>query len=177
MSSASRSNPVRHLTGDRLKGHDVARIVEELKGWSGKITWKMVVSAIAQRWLKRQFSRQALEANVDIYRAYREAKKRVRDGRSPEKPKPLADRVMTLQGENLRLRAENDALLETFVTWMLNAKDRGVGLDELEAPLLLAKLSSDYREADVARMEAEKAEEFSRLKRLVARKVERRLAN
>jgi hypothetical protein len=84
---------------------------------------------------------------------------------------------MTLQGENLRLRAENDALLETFVTWMLNAKDRGVGLDELEAPLLLAKLSSDYREADVARMEAEKAEEFSRLKRLVARKVERRLAN
>lgn len=107
---------------------------------------------------------------------YREAKERCRDGRPPEKRKPLADRIATLQGENLRLRAENAALLETFVTWMLNAKDRGVSLDELEAPLLPARLSSDYREAEVARKEKEKAEGLAKLNRLIAGKVERRLA-
>ncbi|MET4717151.1 hypothetical protein ABIF64_000688 [Bradyrhizobium japonicum] len=178
MSPASRSDPVRRLTGDRLKEEDVDRIVAELKRWSApKITWKMVVAAVAQDWLKpRRFSRQALEADPDIYRAYRKAKERCRNGRPPEKRKPLADRIATLQGENLRLRAENAALLEIFVTWMLNARDRGVGLDELDAPLLPARLSSDYREADVARKEAEKAEGLAKLKRLVAGKTDRRLA-
>ncbi|GAA0023113.1 hypothetical protein JOE51_004151 [Bradyrhizobium japonicum] len=178
MSSPSRSKPVQRLTGDRLKEEDVDRIVAELKRWSGpKITWKMVVAAVAQDWLKqRRFSRQALEADPDIYRAYRKAKERCRDGRPPEKRKPLADRIATLQGENLRLRAENAALLETFVIWMLNAKDRGVGLDELEAPLIPARLSSNYREADVARKEAEKAEELAKLKRLIGGKAGGRLA-
>ncbi|WP_445220041.1 hypothetical protein ACKWRH_07935 [Bradyrhizobium sp. Pa8] len=56
-----------------------------------------------------------------IYRAYVQAKKRLRDGLPPAKRKPLAERITALQDENRKLRQENEALLEKFVTWQLNA--------------------------------------------------------
>jgi len=39
-----------------------------------------------------------------------------------------ADRIARLEGENQRLRMENDRLLEQFVRWAYNAYSRG--LDE-----------------------------------------------
>jgi hypothetical protein len=178
MSLAREGGQVRRLTGDRLKPADVQAIVAGLEGWrKPKITWSMVVSAVAEDWLNpRRFSRQALEAKPKICRAYHRTKERLRKGLPPEKRKPLTERVATLQSENVNLRAQNDALLETFVTWMLNAKDRGVRVDQLEAALLPARLPSDYREAEITRLEAERAEGLEKLKRLVARKTEKRLA-
>ena len=41
-----------------------------------------------------------------IYRAYAKAKETGRNGLPPEKRKPLAERIVTLQSEDLRLRTE-----------------------------------------------------------------------
>jgi hypothetical protein len=168
---------VRPTSGDRLKPNDIDRIVAELKSWSKpKVTWNVVVAAVADRLKPRRFSRQALQDKPEIYRAYAKAKERARNGLPPEKRKPLGKRIAVLEDENRRLRAENESMLEMFVTWMLNATDHRVSVELLEKPFQPAQLPSDYREAEVKRKEVERAEGLAKLKRLVARKAEKRLA-
>ena len=66
---------VRPTSGDRLKPNDIDRIVAELKSWSKpKVTWNVVVAAVADRLKPRRFSRQALQDKPEIYRAYAKAK-------------------------------------------------------------------------------------------------------
>jgi hypothetical protein len=55
-------------------------------------------------------------------------------------------------------------------------RPRLISVEQLDEPLLPARLSSDYREAELERREAERAEGLAKLKRLVARKVEKRVA-
>ena len=178
MSVAIDHGPFRWVrAGDRLQDDDIDGIVAELERWSKlKITWNMVVSAVEGLLRPRRFSRQALQAHPEIYRAYKKAKQRLRNGLPPEKRKPLAERIAALQAENRRLRAENDVLIEMFVKWLLNAKRHRVRLEQLDAALLPARLPSDVREAEVARKEAEQKEGLKKLKQLVAGKVEKRLA-
>ncbi|MVT64849.1 hypothetical protein GPL21_06980 [Bradyrhizobium pachyrhizi] len=164
------------LTGDRLGKDDITRIVEELREWSKlKITWKAVVSRVESVLGGRRFSRQALQAHPDIFRAFRGTKTRLRKGQPLEKRKPSAVRIAELQAENLELSARNDAFLEMYVTWLLNAKRHKIEINQLDAPLLPARLPSDYREAELARKEAERDEQLAKLKRLATAKVAKRL--
>jgi hypothetical protein len=172
MSVAIDHGPVRRVrTGDRLQPNDIGRIVADLKDWSKpKITWNMVVSAVEGLLKPRRFSRQALQAHPEIYRAYAKAKRRLRNGLPLEKRKPLAERIAAREAENRRLRAENDVLLEMFVKWLLNAKKNRVRLEQLDEPLLPARLPSDVRDTEVVRKEAERAAQLEKLKQRVLRK-------
>ncbi len=46
-----------------------------------------------------------------------------------------ADRIARLEGENQRLRMENERLLEQFVRWAYNAFSRGLNEQFLSRPL------------------------------------------
>ncbi|MGY3505196.1 hypothetical protein [Bradyrhizobium sp. USDA 4471] len=157
MSLAVDCEPSRPRSGDRLSNEDIAAIVADLRDWSRpKITWHAVVSRV-QGLLRRRFSRQALEAHPPIYRAYVEAKSRLRKGLPPAKRKPLAERIEALQAENKRLHQDNEVLLEMFVTWLLNAESYGVRAEQLDEPLPTAALASDLRERQLKQKEQKKA--------------------
>jgi hypothetical protein len=135
--------------------------VEELRDWSKpKITWKAVVIQV-EALLKKRFSRQALESHPEIYRAYREAKKRLSKGLPPAKRKPLAERIAALQAENRELRDRNNALLEQFLTWLFNAESHGLTKDQLHAPLPTARLSSNVRDRELQRREDQRAKRIA----------------
>lgn len=122
----------------RLKPELVEKIERELKNWSlPKITWDRVVSRV-EVVARRRFSRQALEANDIIHRAYAEAKQKLRKGMPLARRPPMPERLARLQSENERLRQENEIHLEMFVTWLYNAQSYGLRVENLEAELLPA---------------------------------------
>ena len=158
MSAAIENRPGRLFRSSRrLAAEDIQDIVKDLDDWSKpKITWSAVVVRVEALLKRRRFSRQALQAQDDIYAAYAEAKKRLRDGVPPQKRKPLAERLAALQEENRRLLAENDLLTEQFVTWLFNAESYGVRAAQLNEPLPAARLASDARDRALERKEQQK---------------------
>jgi hypothetical protein len=142
-----------------LSKKNVDDIVMDLDRWSEpKVTWATVASR-AKTVISRPISRQSLEANDRIYLAYKKAKDRLRKGLPLEKRKPLAERMEIVRAENDRLRAQNDVLLEMFVTWLHNARRRNVTIDELDEPLVAARDASDIAERELRRRAEKKAEQ------------------
>ena len=116
-----------------------------------QITWRAVVLQAGAALKGRRFSRQALESHDKIYRAYAEAKRRLRKGLLPAKRKPAAGRIAALRDSNRGLRAENDALIEKFVKWQVNAQKHDVRPEQLEEALPAAHLPEGFREAQIER--------------------------
>ncbi len=117
-----------------LNDEDVARIVEILDGWSGKLTWELFIVAIEKRLFAR-YTRQALHKHARIKDAFSHRKATLAsDGDRPRKTASspelqfALDRIDRLTGEVERLKAENTRLLAQFARWAYNAHTRG--LDE-----------------------------------------------
>lgn len=126
----------------KLSDHDIDSIVNILTGWRGKLTWELLVDKVAAV-LGRPFTRQGLDYHAAIKRAFTLAKTRLRKGKhatpqSPDTSVELAiavDRVDVLQAEVTLLKQERNALLETFATWLYNARNRGLSERDLNRPL------------------------------------------
>lgn len=124
-----------------LRDEDVARIVEVLDGWSGKLSWELLIESVEKRLFAR-YTRQALHKHTRIKDAFAH-RKAVLAG-SGERPRKTAsspelqlalDRIERLTGENERLEAENARLLEQFVRWAYNAHTRNLDEAFLSRPL------------------------------------------
>lgn len=123
-----------------LTDQDIADIVSILDGWSGKLNWDLLIAAVEQR--KRvTYTRQALHKYERIQHAFSLRKQAISDGagvvqkvESPELQAAL-ERIARLEGENTRLEAENQRLLEQFATWAYNAHTRGLDNTFLSRPL------------------------------------------
>lgn len=112
-------------------------VVQVLDGWQGKLTWDLLIKAVADR-TGRVYTRQAFHRHQRIFEAFQVCKQQVSRSRpltakSPERlsadeVKVLIDRCARLEGENARLRAVNERLLLQFEVWLYNAHTRG--LDE-----------------------------------------------
>ncbi|MBR8304736.1 hypothetical protein KDW49_28965 [Burkholderia dolosa] len=119
----------------------VATIVGVLDGWSGRLSWEALVKAV-QRRAGLSYTRQTLHRHERIRLAFAVRKKALsgqtdqksRDKMSPELQVAL-DRIARLEAENLRLAAENNALLEQFAVWSYNAQTRNLTNDFLNKPL------------------------------------------
>ncbi|AUT67236.1 MULTISPECIES: hypothetical protein [Paraburkholderia] len=118
----------------------VAKIVEVLDGWSGRLTWEALIEAVERREGLR-YTRQALHRHERIRLAFAVRKKALsgedaqpREATSPELQVAL-DRVARLEAENRRLVAENNALLEQFARWAYNAHTRNLTNEFLNNPL------------------------------------------
>lgn len=123
-----------------LGDNSIKQIVEILDGWSGKLTWVLLIDAIELRMCNR-YTRQALYKHERIRHAFDSQKKNlsgttnnVKRVASPELQVAL-ERIARLESENKRLESENEHLLEQFVCWAYNAHVRGLDKEYLNQPL------------------------------------------
>jgi uncharacterized protein (UPF0335 family) len=123
-----------------LNDASIKQIVEILDGWSGKLTWELLIDAIELR-MHSRYTRQTLHKHERIYNAFELRKKGIAEGdgeirtvRSPELQKSL-ERIARLEVENKRLESENEKLLEQFARWAYNAHTRGMDSNFLNQPL------------------------------------------
>ena len=119
---------------------EIKQIVEIIDGWSGKISWGLLIDAIELR-MFNQYTRQALYKHERVRRAFEFRKadlsandRRVRGGVSSQWQIAL-DRIARLEAANTRLESENTQLLEQFARWAYNAHTRGLDHDFLNRPL------------------------------------------
>jgi uncharacterized protein (UPF0335 family) len=124
-----------------LSAADVETIVRILDGWSGKLTWDLLIQAIARR-TKATYTRQALNNHERIKNAFA-LRKDALAGKSSSSDKKVEspelqvalERIERLEGENQRLQSENNSLMEKFATWAYNAHMRGLDEKFLSQPL------------------------------------------
>lgn len=130
----------------RVRGKNIdeateATIIGILDGWSGKLSWNLLIEAVFAH-VGHRYVRQALDANERISNAYKLHRSRLRE-RPFEPPNPdispeeriLRESIERLEAENARLAAENRLYRETFTTWATNAFNRGLTEDYLNTPL------------------------------------------
>ena len=125
-----------NLTDDSIR-----QIIDLLDGWTGTLTWELLIDAIAERRFTA-YTRQALHKHERIRLAFAQCKKRISEGRgeetrrveSPELQAAL-ERIERLQVVNDRLQSENQRLLEQFATWAYNAHSRGLDNSFLSQPM------------------------------------------
>lgn len=115
-------------------------IFEILDGWAGKLTWDLLIKAIAKRTFQ-EYTRQALYGHEEIRSAFASKKERAplaTEGRKKlYKPEEAfeSERNLKLKEENARLKAHIDFLIEKFNRWAHNAHIRNVTEQQLEQPL------------------------------------------
>ena len=134
--------PKTRRRGRNLSNEHVQLIVEMLHGWTGPLTWKLLIDTIATR-LHSTYTRQTLHKHTRIYHAFR-VKKTALQGQpgTPNKRPPSAEMRAAIQhterlkAENNRLSQENDRLLDQFAVWAYNASNRGMDKSALNAPLI-----------------------------------------
>lgn len=124
-----------------LEDADITQIVEMLDGWSGKLSWDLLIDAIEKRRYMR-YTRQALHKHERIGQAYSLRKKSLSAlGDSKEKSYSSPELQIAYQSlarltaENTRLKVENEHLLEQFVRWAYNAHTRNLDKGFLNRPL------------------------------------------
>ncbi|NPT60051.1 hypothetical protein [Paraburkholderia elongata] len=132
------------MTRSREKNLDdevVASIVRVLDGWSDKLSWDGLIDAVEKREGLR-YTRQALHRHERIRLAFA-VRKQALSGQRGEQPGDAASpelqaalgRIARLEGENQRLEAENNNLLEQFARWAYNAQTRNLSKEFLNQPL------------------------------------------
>ncbi|MBA4784382.1 MAG: hypothetical protein H2046_01275 [Rhizobiales bacterium] len=114
----------------RLTSEDIEQIVGLLTSWRGKLTWELLLKRV-EALLRRKFSRQGLNKHDNLRTAFQQAKKRLRTSEpKPSKPLPeielLQRTIDSLQAELAVIKAERGRYEEKFVTWLYNARSRGV---------------------------------------------------
>ncbi|QXE86450.1 hypothetical protein KP003_19145 [Geomonas nitrogeniifigens] len=120
---------------------DIEIIVKLVDGWTGKLTWELLIDAVWKR-LKNRYTRQALNRHDRVQAAFAARKKELRtktpEGKkiaSPPELQAALDRIDALEAKTRRLERENKHLLEQFVRWAHNAKSKGLTADFLNRPL------------------------------------------
>jgi hypothetical protein len=121
-----------------LQAEDVQTIISLLDGWSGPLTWNLLIDAVYMR-LHSKYTRQALNKHERIKIAFEVRKKNLHAREAPVRGsaqlQKALERIARLEAENQRLQRENDRLLEQFARWAFNAYVRGLGEAELNRPL------------------------------------------
>lgn len=123
-----------------LNDQSIEAIVKILDGWSGKLTWDLLIEEIRKR-LHQTYTRQALFAHDRIKSAFNLQKGRlpyVKEGsKKLYRPEDVAEseRNARLMAENARLENENQRLLEQFNRWAYNAHTQGFSEEVLNKAL------------------------------------------
>lgn len=124
------------LTNERLQ-----TVIDILDGWSGKLTWDLLLDAVQQTTGIR-YSRFTFAEYPQVANAFALKKESLRGTwKAPpseprdEKVRAALEQVERYKSKIQRLEQENQLLLEQFVTWAHNAERKGVTIMMLNAPL------------------------------------------
>jgi len=137
---------MRRGTKPRLTEEDIRIIVALIEAWAGVLTWDLLVQRV-ERILGRSYSRQALDGHDAIKASYQARKRRdraVRDGLKAgrnaiyDMPPELAMARQRIEAADVRIKALEQQLeryKQQFVVWLYNARNAGVTVEKLNAPL------------------------------------------
>lgn len=124
------------LTPDAIQS-----VLELIDGWRGKLTWELLISAVANK-TGHTYSRFTFAEYPELANAFSLRKRALRGVPSGERREPRDERVKAAlaqvdryRNKVERLEAENQLLIEQFVTWATNAERKGVTVAMLNAPL------------------------------------------
>ncbi len=131
----------KHLTDE-----DIRDVCDLLDDWptDAKLTWDRLVDAVAHDY-KLITTRQTLQKQARIKAAFKEVKALV-SGNSPKAVaastrtlpsslKAAADQLEKRNRTIARLELENSRFLEQFHTWLYNATQHGMTVEQLNEPL------------------------------------------
>lgn len=119
-----------------LSDSDIERICQIIDSWTErKFSWNALVVEVSRQ-LGISAVRQTLQSHVRIKDAYDLRKKNPVSKSGVQRRTSLTfakalDRIDTLEAENLRLRQENERLLEQFLVWQFNARNKGMSKEDL----------------------------------------------
>jgi len=125
------AKPLSKKRSKNLGDAEIKQIAEILDGWSGKLSWELLIDAIELRMFCR-YTRQALYKHERISHAFELKKNELSEGGkdvkrvAPPQLQIALDRIARLESENRRLESENNLLLEQFARWAYNAHTRGL---------------------------------------------------
>ncbi|KPA52809.1 hypothetical protein VT25_10040 [Photobacterium leiognathi subsp. mandapamensis] len=129
-----------------LTDKDISNVCELLDDWpmDSKLTWDRLVEAVAHDY-RLITTRQTLQKQIRIKNAFTEVKALVsgnsskaiaaRNRHLPSSLKAAADQLEKRERTIARLEAENNKLLEQFHTWLYNATQHGITIEQLNEPL------------------------------------------
>ena len=128
----------------KIDDRTIMQVVGLLDGWAGKLSWDLLVDEIEKR-VGIRYTRQALDKHSRIKIAYQNTKQKLSNVSSLQHRQkyysqeliPTLERLDRLTVENARLKAENENMLEQFVTWAYNAYLKGLTKEYLNTPLPL----------------------------------------
>lgn len=119
----------------------IAIVLDTLDGWRGKLTWELLLDAV-QASTGYRYSRFTFAEYPEIANAFSFKKNTLRGSlpRARSESRDEQVRAALAQAERYRqkaerLQAENQLLVEQFVTWAINAERKGVTMDMLNTPL------------------------------------------
>lgn len=131
----------KHLTDE-----DIMDVCDLLDDWptDAKLTWDRLVDAVAHDY-KLITTRQTLQKQARIKTAFKEVKALVsgnapkavaaRTRNLPSSLKAAADQLEKRERTIARLERENNRFLEQFHTWLYNATQHGMTVEQLNEPL------------------------------------------
>ncbi|MEZ9007587.1 hypothetical protein AB4167_06615 [Vibrio sp. 10N.286.49.E11] len=129
-----------------LTDKDISNVCELLDDWpvDSKLTWDRLVDAVAHDY-RLNTTRQTLQKQPRIKNAFTEVKALVsgnspkavaaRNRHLPSSLKAAADQLEARKRTIARLEVENSQLLEQFHTWLYNATQHGITIEQLNEPL------------------------------------------
>jgi len=123
-----------------LNDYEIGKIVALLLGWKSALSWEALSDA-CEKIIGRCPSRQTLADKPRVVLAYNAAKDRLKKRRAgettatPDSMHVAFQRIARLEAENVQIKAENNLLLQQFVTWQYNAYKAGLSADRLNEPL------------------------------------------
>lgn len=119
----------------------ISMVLEILDGWKGKLTWELLLDSVALS-TGHRYSRFTFAEYPQIANAFSFKKETLRGTISSSASEPRDERVRLALAQAARckakadrLEAENQLLIEQFVTWAINAERKGVTMDMMNAPL------------------------------------------
>lgn len=119
----------------------ITTVLDTLDTWRGKLTWELLLDKLEGVWGYR-YSRFTLASYAEVANAFVLRKDALRGTLPVSRGTPTDERVRAaieqaerFKAKAARLEAENNLLLEQFVTWANNAEDKGVTMDMLNKPL------------------------------------------
>ncbi|MDR3067163.1 MAG: hypothetical protein LBV05_16880 [Comamonas sp.] len=124
-----------------LTKENLAKVLDTLDTWRGKLTWELLLDKLEEGWGCR-YSRFTLAGYPEVANAFALRKDSLRGTLPPSRGTPTDERVRSAmeqaeryRAKAARLEAENNLLVEQFVTWALNAERNKVTMDMLNKPL------------------------------------------
>lgn len=119
----------------------IAQVLEALDAWTGKLTWGLLIDAVETK-TSHRYSRFTFAGYPQIANAFSLKKGNLRGTLPRARGEPSDERLRASMAQAdrykakiERLEAENQLLVEQFVTWAIHAERKGVTIDMLNAPL------------------------------------------